>query len=40
MVNPIEERQKAVYACMMCKNMFNDKGMCPDCDVVLKKKGG
>jgi len=34
---PVENKQKAVYACMVCKNMFSEPGMCPDCDQVLKK---
>lgn len=33
----IEKKQKAIYACMICKQMFKDPGMCPDCDKILKK---
>ena len=34
------EKQKAVYACTICKGMFKESGMCPDCDTVLKKPAG
>ena len=34
------EKQKAIYACTICKGMFKESGMCPDCDGVLKKHAG
>jgi len=34
------DKQKAVYACTICKSMFKEDGMCPDCDTVLKKGAG
>ena len=34
------EKQKAVYACVVCEGMFKDPGMCPDCNQVLKKGAG
>ncbi len=37
---PQVDKQKALYACMVCKGMFKDPGMCPDCDGVLKKSAG
>ena len=33
-----EEKQKAIFACLACKAIFKDPGMCPNCDMVLKKK--
>ncbi len=33
-------RQKAIYACLVCNEMFKDPGLCPNCSVVLKKKAG
>ncbi|MBI4176023.1 MAG: hypothetical protein HY518_02380 [Candidatus Aenigmarchaeota archaeon] len=35
-----EKREKDIYACMVCRSMFKQPGMCPDCDRVLKKKAG
>lgn len=29
-----------VFACNVCKKVYKKPGMCPDCDVVLKPKGG
>ena len=33
-----EEKEKAIYACLACKAIFKDAGMCPNCNLVLKKK--
>ena len=35
-----EEDEKMVYACLACKSIFKDSGLCPNCNVVLKKKAG
>lgn len=33
------EKEKMIYACMVCKAIFKDnKKMCPNCNLVLKKK--
>jgi len=39
-LDEIEKRQKAIYACMVCKGMFKDPGYCPNCNIVLKRKAG
>ena len=33
-----EEQEKQIYACLACKAMYKDAGMCPNCNLVLKKK--
>lgn len=35
-----EEEQKAMYACLACKAIFKEAGMCPNCNMLLKKKAG
>ena len=34
------EKEKMIYACLLCKQMFKDPGLCPNCNIVLKKKAG
>ncbi len=35
-----EKAQKqAKYMCKLCEEMYDDPGMCPMCDAVLKPKG-
>lgn len=34
-----EKEKKVAYVCNVCKAMFKEGGMCPNCDVVLKKRG-
>ena len=36
----IEEKAKEIYACMVCKKMFKKAGLCPNCNLVLKKAAG
>lgn len=33
-----EEMEKMVYACLACKAIFKEPGMCSNCNLVLKKK--
>lgn len=35
-----DEAKKAIYACLACKSIFKEPGMCPDCNAVLKKRAG
>lgn len=32
------DKEKLIYACLACKAIFKKKGMCPNCNFVLKKK--
>ena len=32
-----EEKEKMIYMCILCKHMFKDPGLCPNCNTVLKK---
>ncbi|QQG39994.1 MAG: hypothetical protein HYS81_01110 [Candidatus Aenigmatarchaeota archaeon] len=34
-----KEEKRARYVCEICSTMYKEKGMCPNCDIVLKKKG-
>ena len=34
------EAEKMVYACLACRAIFKDAGMCPNCNLVLKKRAG
>jgi len=33
----VTQKEKEIYKCLVCKAMFKEAGMCPNCNVVLKK---
>ena len=33
-----EEIMRQKFVCAVCKELYDDPGMCPKCDLILKKE--
>ncbi len=35
-----ENEEEIAFECMICRKIFKDPGFCPECQLILKKRGG